>query len=75
MGEYGQPGTFKAPVLDLYGERDFPEVLKSSAQRAAALKPVRGSGQVQVAGADHFFADMETELVRQVKLFLDKRLR
>ena len=44
-------------------------------ERAAAIKTVRGSGQVQVAGADHFFAGMEAELVRQVKLFLDNRLR
>ena len=27
-GEYNNPATFKAPVLDLYGEHDFPSVLE-----------------------------------------------
>jgi len=75
LGEYAAPAGFKAPVLDLYGEKDFPAVLGAAEKRAAAIRTVRGSGQVQVAGADHFFAGMEAELVRQVKLFLDKRLR
>ena len=75
LGEYSDPATLKAPVLDLYGEHDFPTVLASAGSRAAALRQVRGSGQVQVAGANHFFSGMENELVRQVKLFLDSRLR
>jgi hypothetical protein len=75
LGEYTEPGTFKAPVLDLYGEHDFPAVLENAARRADALRKVRGSGQMQVAGADHFFAGRENELVRQVRLFLDRRLK
>jgi pimeloyl-ACP methyl ester carboxylesterase len=74
-GEFTAPPAFKAPVLDLYGEKDSPPVLHFVQQRAGVLKQLRGSGQVQVAGADHFFAGMENELVRQVKLFLDNRLR
>ena len=74
-GEFTEPATFKAPVLDLYGENDLPAVLESAAKRAAEVRGIRGSGQVQVAGAEHFFAGMESELVKQVKLFLDLRLR
>lgn len=74
-GEFTEPGTFKAPVLDLYGEKDLPAVLNHAEKRAAAIRTVRGSGQVQVAGADHFFAGMENELVRQVRLFVDRRLK
>lgn len=74
-GEFTAPETFKAPVLDLYGEMDLPAVLNDAAKRAAAIKSVRGSGQLQVAGADHFFAGMENELVRQARLFLDRRLK
>jgi len=44
-------------------------------RRAAAINAVRVSGQVQVAGADHFFAGLENGLVRQVRLFLDRRLK
>jgi dienelactone hydrolase len=75
LGEFTEPATFKAPVLDLYGENDFPIVLEGAAKRAAAIRTIRGSGQVQVAGADHFFAGMENELVRRVRQFLDARLR
>ena len=74
-GELTDPATFKAPVLDLYGEKDLPAVLDHAAQRAAAIRGIRGSGQMQVAGADHFFAGMENEMVHRVKQFLDSRLK
>lgn len=72
IGEYAGPETFKAPVLDLYGEHDFPEVLELAVRRADAIRNVRGSAQIRVAGADHFFYGMDNELVRNVKLFLDR---
>jgi len=68
-------GGFKVPVLDVYGENDLPAVLQGAASRAAALRNARGSGQIQVAGADHFFANRENELVNHVKLFLDRKLK
>lgn len=71
-GEYTQPEKFKAPVLDLYGEKDLPAVLDNAAKRAAAIRKIRGSAQVSVAGADHFFNGMDQELLRNVKLFLDR---
>lgn len=74
-GEFTDPATFKAPVLDLYGEKDLPAVLDPAAQRAAAIRGIRGSGQLQVVGADHFFTGMENELVHRVKQFLDSRLK
>lgn len=72
MGEYTRPETLKAPVLDLYGEHDFPGVLELAARRAEAIRKLRGSAQIRVAGADHFFHGMDNELVRNVKLFLDR---
>jgi len=75
LEEYTEPATLKVPVLDLYGEHDFPAVLESAAARADALRKVRGSGQLQVDGANHFFTNREGELVRRVKQFLDSRLR
>jgi len=74
-GEYTSPATFKAPVLDLFGENDFPGVLELAAKRASAIRSVRGSAQIRVAGADHFFQGMDNELVRNVKLFLDRITR
>jgi pimeloyl-ACP methyl ester carboxylesterase len=75
QGEFIEPATFKAPVLDIYGEKDQPAVLGGAVTRATAIHGIRGSGQIQVAGAEHFFTGKEDELVKQVKLFLDRRLR
>lgn len=74
-GEYTKPETFKAPVLDLMGEKDLPAVLDNAAKRAEAIRNIRGSGQISVAGADHFFNGMDRELLQQVKLFLDRATR
>ncbi len=75
IGEYTQPETLKAPVLDLYGEKDFPEVLELTARRAAVIRNIRGSAQIRIADADHFFNGMDQELVRSVKQFLDRATR
>jgi pimeloyl-ACP methyl ester carboxylesterase len=74
-GAFTAPLSLTAPVLDLYGEKDLPAVLESAEKRAAAIRGIRGSGQIQVAGADHFFAGHDDELVRRVRQFLDARLR
>jgi len=75
LGEFTQAESFKAPVLDLYGEREIPSVLDSAEKRAEAIRGIRGSAQIQVTGADHFFAGMENEMVRRVRQFLDARLK
>ncbi len=74
-GEFIEPDKLRMPVLDIYGERDFPQVLKLAEARAEVLKTLKGSAQIEVAGADHFFAGRESELTRQVKQFLDLRLK
>ncbi|MGE0557716.1 MAG: alpha/beta fold hydrolase [Burkholderiales bacterium] len=74
-GEFTRPETFKAPVLDLHGEKDLPAVLDNAASRAAAIRTIRGSAQISVAGAEHFFRGREADLVRSVKLFLDRATR
>ena len=74
-GAYAEPDTIRAPVLDLFGEKDLPAVLDSAGRRAAGLRGVRGSAQIEVPAADHFFAGRETELTRQVRVFLDLRLK
>jgi pimeloyl-ACP methyl ester carboxylesterase len=74
-GEITLPRKFRTPVLDLFGEKDWPAVLDGAAKRVTALRGIRGSGQMQVAGADHFFNGAEAELGRQVRQFLDSRLK
>lgn len=74
-GEFTEPATLKAPVLDLYGEKDLPAVLAGAEKRAAEIRGIRGSGQLQVTGAEHFFSGKEDELVGYVRRFLDRSLR
>jgi pimeloyl-ACP methyl ester carboxylesterase len=74
-GTYTEPATFKAPVLDLFGEKDLPAVLDNAEKRAEAIRKVRGSAQIRGAGADHFFAGRENDLLAQVRLFLDQKLK
>jgi len=74
-GEFAQAETFKAPVLDIFGENDSPAVLAHAAKRADAIRRVRGSEQVSVAGADHDFNSAQSELVKHVKRFLDHATR
>ena len=72
---YSGAERLRVPVLDIYGERDFPGVRDNAGARAESLRRVRGSAQVEVPGADHFFAGHEIELVRHIKSFLDRRLQ
>jgi pimeloyl-ACP methyl ester carboxylesterase len=74
-GEFTTPARLRLPVLDLYGERDFPAVLASASGRAAVLARLPGSAQIEVAGADHFYNGREDEMLRWVRGFLDKALR
>jgi alpha/beta superfamily hydrolase len=60
----------KPRVLDIYGERDFPEVVRDAPLRAVSLRSVNGARQVRVDGADHFFAGREAQLVETIDAFL-----
>ena len=73
--EFIEPGKLRVPLLDIYGERDVPEVLQKAGARAATLKTLKGSAQIEVAGADHYFAGSEADLVKQVRQFLDRKFR
>ncbi len=69
---FAQAEKLHLPVLDIYGERDFPLVRQRADARASLLKKLKGSAQIEVAGADHYFAGSEGELVKQVRQFLDR---
>lgn len=61
----------KAPVLDLYGAHDLPQVLAGAATRKASLQGRPNSKQVMIPDTDHFFADREDAMIQAVKDFLD----
>lgn len=65
-------GKARVPVLDVYGEQDLPQVLKTAPARLAAIRATAGSGQVRIAGADHFFLGREKALEAAIRGFIEK---
>lgn len=61
----------EAPVLDLYGSEDQPQVLSGAAPRRTSLAGKASSRQLVLAGSNHFYAGHESEMVRAVVDFLD----
>jgi len=74
-GEFANASQLHLPIFDIYGERDFPPVLQKARSRETVLRKLKGSAQMEVAGADHYFAGSEAELVKQVRQFLDRQFR
>jgi pimeloyl-ACP methyl ester carboxylesterase len=63
----------EVPVLDLYGERDYPAVLRMAPER---MSQVRSGGnplsqQVKVPDANHYFTDMGEPLLDEIAKWLD----
>lgn len=60
------------PVLDLYGSQDYRSVTASAGARATAARRAGNKNyrQQEIAGADHFFAGFQGEMVRDVRGWL-----
>jgi len=60
------------PLLDLYGSQDLESVVDTVKKRKQAARKAGNQDyrQVEVAGANHFFVGLETELIRRVKSWL-----
>lgn len=58
------------PVFDVYGEKDLDTVLGTAPARQRALQADKGSRQVRIAGANHFYAGHEAELAAAIDAFL-----
>ncbi|MDH3354650.1 MAG: alpha/beta hydrolase family protein, partial [Chromatiales bacterium] len=63
----------KVPTLDLYGEKDFPAVLRMAPERWSKIQKSGNtlSQQIQINGADHYFVDKGDELVEAVSGWLN----
>ena len=62
---------FNLPMLDLYGEKDLPNVVASAPRRLAAAFHNQHYKQKKVAGANHFFEDQDEDLVKAVEAALN----
>lgn len=63
----------EAPVLDIFGEEDYPAVLRMAPERKAMIEKVGHpkSRQVIIAEADHYFKDKGEALVEAVASWLE----
>ena len=61
------------PVLDIYGEKEYPAVLRMAPGRKAMMKKAgnKKSKQVVVPDANHYFTDQGDALVESVANWLD----
>jgi len=61
------------PVLDIYGEKEYPAVLRMAPGRLAMMKHAGfpKSKQVVIPGANHYFTDKGEPLVKAVSEWLD----
>ena len=69
-GGYGSMRNVKVPVLDVYAENDLPNVLRADWRRRMTVDSIPGSGQLKIAGADHFYAGREKELANAIDAFI-----
>jgi len=61
----------KVPVLDVFGSNDWSVTRFGGDERLAQIRRIAGSGQVVIAGAEHFFEGHRDELVQSIARFLD----
>lgn len=54
------------PVLDLYGENDHQNVVKTAQERQKAAAGNTAYRQLQVPGADHFYDGQEAQLLKAI---------
>jgi hypothetical protein len=64
---------FSGPILDLYGENEFPSVIKMAPQRLVLMKKAGNEQSVQrvLPNADHYFKDVNEPLVKTVGQWLE----
>ncbi len=73
LGEPADLSKLAMPVLDLIGQNDLAQVLRSAPQRQAGLKGPQSLQKV-VPGADHFFDRREEALLQEVRAYLESVL-
>jgi Protein of unknown function (DUF3530) len=67
-------GVPKEPVLDVTAENDFAEVREALPRRLPELPHDACTGQVVIAGTDHYMENRQKELVVAIATFLQRSL-
>jgi len=64
-------GKINIPLLDIFGSEDLGHVVNTASKRKDAASSNSGYSQQVVAGADHFFANQEDELIEVVREWIN----
>ena len=62
----------REPVLDVTADEDFPQVREAAPRRAARSPRDACTGQIVIAGTDHYMANRQKELVAAIAPFLQR---
>ena len=62
------------PILDIYGSRDYKNVIDQAPDRRLAARKGNNQNysQFEIEGADHYFDKMDDVLVKRIRGWLDK---
>jgi len=65
--------SMRVPILDIYGEKEYPAVIRLAPKRLEMIKHSgnKKSKQLIVPGANHYFTDKGDELVKPIVEWLD----
>jgi alpha-beta hydrolase superfamily lysophospholipase len=73
-GRITSPTSIAVPVLDLYGEHDLDNARRAAPWRRFMKSFMKdGSEQVEIAGADHYYAGKENDAAVAIEKFLRAR--
>jgi pimeloyl-ACP methyl ester carboxylesterase len=73
-GRIVSPSSIKVPTLDLYGEHDLEPTRRAAPlRRMMKLFMASGSEQIEVPGADHYFAGKENDAAAEIVKFVRAR--
>ena len=64
--------SITVPVLDIYGSEDLPSVLTTSEKRKLNGRINKDYSQIMIHGANHFFDDMNDDLINAIDEWLKR---
>ena len=74
-GPFGSVRNVRGPILDVYGEKDLPGVLRADWRRRMTVESRPGSQQAMIVGADHYYAGRERQLVQVIEGFIRDQMQ
>ena len=73
-GPFTSLRNVRVPLMDVFGESDLPSVLRADWRRRLSVDSIPGSRQVRIAGADHFYAGREKQLLAAIDIFIREQV-